>query len=62
MIYPSNSMDQKQSLEWLNNHKGKIIYIHTLILRRADLQNSFLPNFTVSNGHVTLMLGGIFTR
>ena len=27
MVYPSNSMDQKQSLNWLNNHKSKIIYM-----------------------------------
>jgi hypothetical protein len=27
MIYSSNSMDQSQSNDWLNNHKGKIIYM-----------------------------------
>ena len=27
MVYPSNSMDQQQSLDWLNNHKNKIIYM-----------------------------------
>ena len=27
MNYPSNSMDQQQSLDWLNNHKNKIIYM-----------------------------------